>query len=130
MNKEIHPRRLTWLQIGDNCMFCEDPKGESYMTHVALEAKIGYISCKECQEKMSAAVEYWRTHHAYGKANHLKDRTDLKIKRSNGDIETGWQLNNPLVNKEDDGRISIHCYNPSKDIGKWVMMESLLELNP
>lgn len=130
MNNDIHPRRLVWIQLGNNCMFCEDPQGESYTTYVALEAKVGYISCKECQEKMATAAEFWRTHHAYGKANHLKDRTDLKIKRSNGVIESGWCLNNPLVNEEDDGRISIHCYNPSKDIGKWVFIDDVLELNP
>ena len=127
---EIFPRRLVWLQLGDNCMFCEDPHGESFTTYVALEAKLGYISCADCKEKMATAAEFWRTHHAYGQANHLKDRTDLKVKRSNGDIESGWQLNNPLVNIEHDGQATIHCYNPSKDIGKWVFMENLLELNP
>ena len=126
---EIFPQRLVWLRLGDNCMFCTDPKGQSYTTYVALEAKFGYISCADCIEKMRAAAEFWRTHRAYGQANHLKDRQDLKIKRSNGDIEAGWQLNNPLVNIEHDGQVTIHCYNESKDIGKWVFMESLLELN-
>jgi hypothetical protein len=125
---EIYPRRLVFLQLG--CMFCNDPKGETYVTHVALEDKLGYMSCAMCIDKMKASVEFWRTNLAYGRANYLKNRTDLKVKRSNGDIETGWQLNNPLVNIEPDGQLTIHCYNASKDIGKWVFMESLLELNP
>jgi hypothetical protein len=125
---QIYPRRLVFLQLG--CMFCSDPKGETYITHVALEDKLGYMSCSECREKMKAAVEFWRTQRAFGRANHLKERTDLKVKRSNGDIEAGWCLNNPIVNVDQDGQVTIHCYNKSKDIGKWVFMESLLELNP
>jgi hypothetical protein len=127
--EEISPRRLVWLQLGDNCMFCPDPNGESYTTYVALEAKLGYISCANCKEEMKEAVEFWGKHRAYGQAHHLKDRTDLKIKRSNGDIESGWRLNNPLVNVEYDGQITIHCYNESKDLGKWCYMDSVLELN-
>lgn len=127
---EIYPRRLVWLQMGDNCMFCEDPQGESFTTYVALEAKTGFISCINCREKMSAAVEFWRTHRAYGAANHLKDKTDLKIKRSNGDIEAGWCLNNPLTSYDDDGNETVHCYNKSQNIGKWCKVESILELNP
>ena len=109
MTDYIHPRRLVWLQVADNCMFCVEPKGQSYMTYVALEAKVGYISCHDCREKMEAAVEFWRTHKAYGKANHLKDQIDLKIKRSNGLMESGWRLNNPLVSFADDGKTTIHC---------------------
>ena len=129
MAEEIYPRRLVWIAIEKNCMFCTDPQGESYSTNVAVEAKLGYISCAACREKMATAVEFWRTHRAFGQANHLKDRTDLKIKRSNGAIEAGWCLNNPLVNIEEDGQETIHCYNKSKDIGKWVFMDSLLALN-
>ena len=128
---EIYPRRLVWLQLGDNCMFCTDPKGESFMTYVALEAKMGYISCVNCREKMNEAVEFWRMHRAYGAANYLKDRTDLKIKRSNGDIELGWCLDNPLtIFDGDSGKETIHCYNKSQNVGKWCFVESVLALNP
>jgi hypothetical protein len=126
----ISPRRLVFLQLG--CMFCPEPQGETYMTHVALETKLGYMSCSrsECQAKMKTAVDYWHTHHAYGKANYLKHRTDLKIKRSNGDIEEGWRLMNPAIRYEGDGATSIECYNQNKNIGKWCAIESILELNP
>jgi hypothetical protein len=124
---DIYPRRLVFMQLG--CMFCKEPKGETYVTHVALEAKMGYMSCRDCKEKMKAAVEFWRTHHAYGKAKHLKDCTDLKIKRSNGDMEAGWRLNNPMVHVEEDGTETIHCYNAEKDIGKWCYMNDVLEWN-
>jgi hypothetical protein len=127
---DISPRRLTMVSMGNNCMFCKGPQGESYITYVALESKMGYISCKECRVKMKAAVEFWRTHRAYGKANYLKDRTDLKIRRTNGVIEEGWHLNNPLVRHEDDGHVSIYCYNIDYNIGKWCRMETILELNP
>ena len=127
---EIYPRRLVWLQMSDNCMFCTDPKGESCMTYVALEAKMGYISCIDCREKMRAAVEYWRTHRAYGAANHLKDRSDLKVKRSNGEIEAGWCLNNPLTSYDvETGCETVRCYNKSQNIGKWCTVASILELN-
>ena len=126
---EIHPWRLTMISMGDNCMFCKEPQGTSYITYVALEDKIGYISCAECREKMQSAVEFWRTHRAYGQANHLKERTDLKVRRTNGDIETGWCLNNPLVRYEDNGIVTIRCYNAEKNIGRWCQMETILELN-
>ena len=125
---EVYPRRLVFLQLG--CMFCKEPQGESYITYVALEDKFGYISCADCRKKMQAAVEFWRTHRAYGQANHLKERTDLKVRRSNGDIEAGWRLNNPLVRFEDNGIVTIRCYNAEKNIGRWCPMETILELNP
>ena len=127
---DVHPWRLTMISMGKNCMFCKEPQGESYITYVALEDKFGYISCAECREKMQAAVEFWRTHMAYGQANHLKERTDLKVRRSNGDIEAGWRLNNPLVRFEDNGIVTIRCYNAEKNIGRWCPMETILELNP
>ena len=42
---EIYPRRLVFFQLG--CMFCENPQGPTYITHVALEDKMGYMSCGE-----------------------------------------------------------------------------------
>ncbi len=124
---EIYPRRLVFLQLG--CMFCADPQGPTYVTHVSLEDKMGYMACGECTEKMLAAVKFWRTHWAYGAANHLKERTDLKIRRSNGAIEDGWRLNNPLVRYNDDGKVTIRCYNPEKNLERWCQMETILELN-
>jgi hypothetical protein len=124
---EIYPRRLVFLQLG--CMFCADPQGPTYITHVSLEERMGYMACGECTEKMQEAVKFWRTHRAYGAANHLKERTDLKIRRSNGDIEAGWCLNNPLVRYEDNGLVTIRCFNPEKNIVKWSQMETILELN-
>jgi hypothetical protein len=129
MANEVYPRRLVWISMSNNCMFCPNPEGESYTTYVAMEAKLGYISCSECREKMCAAVEFWRTHRAYGQANPLKDRNDLKIQRSNGNIEAGWRLHNPLVNVEDDGSETIYCYNETQNIGKWCKVKSILELN-
>ena len=126
---DVSPLRLTFIQVGDNCMFCSDPHGISYSTYVALEAKVGYISCSECREKMRAAVEYWLANKAYGKVRHLKDRTDLKVMRSSGEIDSGWTLNNPLVSFADDGRETIHCYNKDKDIGKWCYVDSVLAHN-
>lgn len=125
----IHPQRLVWIQMGDNCMFCPDPKGRSYSTYVDLESKMGYICCENCQEKMKTTAEFWRENKAYGKANYLKNRTDLKIKRSSGVIEEGWRLDNPFYKYDDAGRITIHCYNETQNIGKWCYMDDVLELN-
>ena len=127
---EILPRRLVFITLGKNCMFCPDPQGESYITSVDFESKLGYISCNACRGKMHFAADFWKKHRAYGAANHLKDRTDLKIKRSNGDMEDGWSLNNPVVNKEEDGRVTIRCYNDSQQIEKWCYIDNLLEWNP
>jgi len=110
-------------------MFCPEPQGESYITYVDLTTKMGYISCNNCKDKMNEAVKFWHTQRAYGEANYLKER-DIKIKRSNGDIESGWRLSNPFVEIDEEGRTTIHCYNESKNIGKWVFLDSILELNP
>jgi hypothetical protein len=48
----------------------------------------------------------------------LKDK-DIRIKRSSGDIENGWIMDNPIICfSQDNGRETIHCYNKEKDIGK------------
>jgi hypothetical protein len=129
-DNDVCPQRLTFISMGQNCMFCQDPQGASYSTFVALEAKVGYISCGDCRENMGKAAEFWRTHRAFGKANYLKDRTDLKILRSNGDIEAGWRLNNPMVNINSEGLETISLCNDEKHLEKICFMESILELNP
>jgi len=94
---------------------------------------MGYISCDNCREKCKKAIDNWEKNIAYGQANYLKEKT-IKIKRSpvNGvrAIEDGWTLDNPITTLNNDGKETIHCYNPSKDMARWCLIEEIIELNP
>jgi len=110
-------------------MFCEDPKGPSYMNYVHLEEKIGYIYCKNCQASADEAREYWMNNVAYGKANYLKNR-NIQIRRTSGDIESGWEVYNPFIYTDNEGIDKIHCYNKTQGVVRWCKLEDILELNP
>jgi hypothetical protein len=127
----IYPRRLVMIQLGDNCMFCKNPKGDSYTYYVCLPDKLGYISCENCKDAGKKAVFDWNASIAYGRANHLKDKK-IKVKRSekNGEraIEDGWILDYPITRIE-EGNEMIHCYNANQNISKWCYIDEILELN-
>lgn len=124
----IHPRRLVFIQVSNNCMFCEKPEGSSYIKHISIDDKIGYIYCGECTEKVDATIKIWHEKYAYGPANYLKDQ-DIKVPRSNGEIEDGWRLNNPFVENFIDGE-QIICCEKDRTIEKWCFLKKILELNP
>jgi len=123
--------------MGNNCMFCDNPQGESYISMVELEDKMGYIFCKECKDtnKSKQAIEIWNNILSYGKLHYLKGR-DIKVKRSprlgetDGVIESGWKLYKsvPSINKDFEPVIS--CYNETLDLHKWCLIETIMELNP
>lgn len=126
----MFPRRLTFIEMGDSCMFCDNPKGESHCCYVDLLTKMGYISCKNCHFKMEEAVKEWNEKLAYGRANYLKNK-EIKIKRSSGEIENDWIINNPFSNICDtSGLEMLHCHNVKKDISKWCYVDDIIELNP
>jgi len=123
----IHPRRLVFIQVANNCMFCENPQGSSYIRHVVPEAKMGYIYCGECKNKVEPMVKIWEDNYSYGPANYLKNK-DIKVQRSNGEIEAGWRLCNPIL--EYSGNEMIVCCEKDNHIEKWCFLSKILELNP
>ena len=129
----IHPQRLVMMKFENSCMFCDEPEAPSYSYYVCLYSKMGYISCDKCKGKCKDAITNWEKNIAYGQANYLKEKT-IKIKRSpvNGlrAIEEGWTLDNPITALNNDGKETIHCYNPKKDMARWCLMDEILELNP
>ena len=125
----ITPTRLVMIYCQDNCMFCEDPKGPSYMKYVHLEEKLGYIYCKNCQGSADEAIEYWTNNVAYGKANYLQHR-DIQIRRTSGEIESGWEVYNPFVYTNEEGLDKIQCYNKTQNLCRWCKLDDILELNP
>ena len=136
-NKYVYPRRLTMVQMGNNCMFCENPQGESYISMVELDDKMGYIYCKECKDadKGKQAIEIWNNILSYGKVHYLKGR-DIKVKRSprlgetEGVIESGWKLHNSVTSINNDFEPVVSCYNEALDLHKWCLIETIMELNP
>jgi hypothetical protein len=125
----IYPRRLVFLQMGNKCMFCERQQGSSYLKHVAIEAKVGYIFCGECEAKADEMIKRWNAEFAYGIAHYLKDR-EIKVLRSNGAVEGGWRLSNPLLDISREGNYIIQCSHDEKQLEKWCYLNKILELNP
>jgi hypothetical protein len=128
----VYPRRLVFIQVGNTCMFCENPQGNSYIRTVAIEAKMGYIHCGECKEKAEATAQLWHDKYSYGPAHYLKDK-EIKVRRSNGEIETGWRLNNPMIEHyidDSENHQLIICCEKDKYMEKWCFLTTILELNP
>jgi len=125
----IYPHRLVMIQLGDNCMFCINQKGETFTRYVDFHNKLGYIYCNKCEERTIDAIKVWKERIAYGPANYLKNK-DIKIKRSSGEIESGWILDNPVISNDIDGNDTIHCYNQTHVLGRWCLLKDILELNP
>jgi hypothetical protein len=125
----VYPRRLVMIQTGDNCMFCIDQKGQTYLRYVDFDSKLGYIYCNNCDGHAINAVKVWHKKVAYGAAKYLKNK-DIQVKRSSGEVESGWSLDNPVTSRDSDENQLIHCYNEQKALGKWCLINDILELNP
>jgi len=128
-NAIVYPQRLVMIQMGDNCMFCIDQKGQTFSRYVDLDSKMGYIHCNNCKEHSINAVKVWNEKLAYGQANYLKERI-INVKRSTGEIESGWILYNPVISYDIDGNEIIHCYNETQKLSKWCLLKVILEINP
>ena len=127
----IYPRRLVFISMGDNCMFCPNPKGHAYLQYVYLPDKLGYIYCGNCDVEAKKAVKFWEDHIAYGKVRYLKDALDIKIMRTNGQVEGGWAIDGPLIGiNEETGKEKIRCYNEAQQLTRWCYVEDLIEYNP
>jgi len=112
-------------------MFCENPKGNTFSIYVDPIEKLGYISCFSCQETMQEAFVKWNTTLVYGRALYLKD-AEIVIRRTSGEIETGWKINkSPSVKWSShlDKEI-VYCYNEDKQLTRWCPLDDILELNP
>ena len=129
MSNIIYPRRLVMIQLGDDCMFCKDPHGVTLTRYVDLHTKLGYIYCSNCSATAAEAEKVWQEKIAFGKANYLKDKV-IKVKRTSGEIESGWIIDNPIISWDGENKDTIHCYNATLNIGKWCVLEDILQLNP
>jgi hypothetical protein len=129
----IYPRRLVWIKMSENCMFCKYPKGNSYIRHVYSVDRIGYIHCSDCKSNAINMVKIWKETFSFGRVNYLQGQ-DIKIKRSSGEIESGWILYNPIIRYDDDGikeeNERVHCYNEHQKIGRWCSVNEVIILNP
>lgn len=128
-DETVYPCRLVFIQTQNNCMFCTTSKGDCYTQYVNLPERMGYIYCENCKEHANKATQHWKENIAYGEANYLRDR-DIKIKRTSGLIENGWELHNPFTHINDQGIEMIQCYHKTLDMARWCKLEEILELNP
>ena len=51
MENIYHPRRLTFIQVEDMCMFCDYPKGITLTYMVCPELLMGYIHARIVYQK-------------------------------------------------------------------------------
>lgn len=129
MDELIYPRRLVMIQLYNNCMFCEKPSGVSYTMYVDFYNKLGYIYCINCELACKAAKTIWNEQVAFGPVNYLKDKL-INVRRTTGEIESGWIIDSPLTSYNQDCKETIHCYHSEHDLGKWCLLEDIILLNP
>lgn len=128
-----HYRRLTFIQV-NACDFCRHvTKPGPYMHYISIETKNGWVSCgeEECRRRGRQAVEYFMGHHAYGRANHLKNRESINVKRTSGEMDNDWVLERsfPEVQVDGNGVEKVCVTKPSRHIEKWVSIDNLLMWN-
>jgi hypothetical protein len=130
-----HPyyHRLTFISL-NACDFCTHvTKPGPYMHYLSFETKNGWVSCgqEECKRRGKQAVEAFMENEAYGRANHLKDRTAINVKRTSGQMDNDWILERlfPEVQIDNKGEEKVCVTKPSACIEKWVSIDNLLSWN-
>ena len=128
-----HYHRLTFISI-DACDFCTHvTKPGPYVHYISFETKNGWASCGDnvCREKGKRAIEYFMKCEAYGRANHLKDRESINVKRTSGQMDSDWLLERsyPEVQMDEKGVEKVCVTKPSALIEKWVSIDNLLSWN-
>ena len=128
-----HYRRLTFISM-NACDFCTHvTKPGPYMHYLSFETKNGWVSCGDdaCREKGKQAIEYFMKNKAYGRANHLKDRESIKVKRTSGQMDSDWLLERsyPEVQMDYNGVEKVCVTKPSACIEKWVSIDNLRSWN-
>jgi hypothetical protein len=128
-----HYHRLTYISL-DACDFCTHvTKPGPYVHYISFETKNGWVSCgqEECKRRGKQAVDNFMNHEAYGRANHLKDRESINVKRTSGQMDSDWVLERsyPEVQMDDKGVEKVCVTKPSALIEKWVSIDNLLSWN-
>ena len=128
-----HYRRLTFISI-NACYFCTHVTTPGpYMHYISFETKNGWVSCgqEECKRRGKQAVDNFMKCEAYGRANHLKDRESINVKRTSGQMDSDWMLERfyPEVQMDDKGVEKVCVTKPSALIEKWVSIDNLLSWN-
>jgi hypothetical protein len=128
-----HYRRLTFISM-NACDFCRHVTNPGpYMYYLSFETKNGWVSCgqEECKQRGKQAVEDFMKNEAYGRANHLKECESINVKRTSGQIESGWLLERsyPEIQVDCNGVEKVCVTKPSACIEKWVSIDNLLSWN-
>ena len=128
-----HYRRLTFISI-NACDFCTHVTNPGpYMHYLSFETKNGWVSCgdESCKTRGKQAVKAFMETEAYGRANHLKDRESINVKRTSGQMDSDWLLERsyPEVQVDCNGVEKVCVTKPSALIEKWVSIDNLLSWN-
>lgn len=128
-----HYHRLTFISL-NACDFCTNvTKPGPYVHYLSFETKNGWVSCgqEECKRRGKQAVDDFMKCEAYGRANHLKDRESINVKRTSGQMDSEWMLERsyPEVQTDDKGVEKVCVTKPSALIEKWVSIDNLLSWN-
>jgi hypothetical protein len=128
-----HYHRLTFISL-NACDFCTHVTTPGpYLHYISFETKNGWVSCGQegCKRRGKQAVDDFMKHEAYGRANHLKDRESINVRRTSGQMDSDWMLERfyPEVQMDDKGVEKVCVTKPSALIEKWVSVENLLSWN-
>lgn len=128
-----HYRRLTFISV-NACDFCTHVTNPGpYMHYLSYETKNGWVSCgdESCKTRGKQAVEAFMETEAYGRANHLKNRESINVKRTSGQMDSDWLLERsyPEVQVDYNGVEKVCVTKPSALIEKWVSIDNLLSWN-
>jgi hypothetical protein len=128
----MDPERLTMMSMRGICMFCKTPEKETRTKHICLETIYGFYSCgkEECINKLFLETDNWWKDKSYGDVHYLKNNHNIKVIRTNGEIQYGWSILSPLVLKNREGIDIIYCTSRSTGIERWCTIEMLMEQNP
>jgi hypothetical protein len=103
------------------------------MYYISFETKNGWVSCgdEECRRQGKQAVENFMKNEAFGRANCLKDRESIKVKRTSGQMDDDWIIERsyPEVQVDEKGVEKVCVTKPSALIEKWVSVDNLLLWN-
>ena len=123
------PFRTTFISTQDYCQFCKFPSGPVYVHSICMEDHFGFVSCENCRQVAKVAINEWLDTKSFGRAHHLMDKS-INIRRSSGNIESGWKLyiKDPQI-KIIDNIEYVMCIDSENKITKMSNIDDILSLN-
>jgi hypothetical protein len=137
--EHVEPYRMTFVSYG-SCDYCGPmPEGKSSgSTYLPGDYHMGIITCDKCRDKALLDIKNYciknlRYLITTQKLEQLGLAGDLKIKRSSGEVQSGWRVDTGsysfAITFGKDGKILIPMINVSEYTCKGVRLNDICDLN-